>query len=156
MVNVSSPAKMKLNGTRKLLFSDGMKLPLLKTADQIAIVETRNVVEEGVLQSSETRNLSLEIFLNDFLLKLGQSNFHVLGVVIQLLTRSKVRVDFRDYNIRLELGAGEKPMERPQAVAVFDDYILRSQKSDGDKSAELTQKIMVQAPRISLPKARPS
>jgi len=156
MVNVSFAVKMKLNGASKLLFIVWMKVPLLKTADQIAIVETRNMVEEGVLQSSETRSLSLEIFLNDFLLRLGQSNFHVLGVVIQLLTRSKVRVDFRDYNIRLELGAGEKPMERPQAVAVFDDYIAQSQKSDSDKSAELTQKIMVQAPRVSLPKARPS
>ena len=156
MVSVSSAVKMKLNGALKLLLFLKMKVPLLKTADQIAIVETRNVVEEGILQSSETRNLSLEMFLNEFLLKLGQSNFHVLGVVIQLLTRSKVRVDFRDYNIRLELDAEEKPMERPQAAAIFDDYIVRSQKSDGDKSDGLTQKIMVQAPRISLPKARPS
>jgi hypothetical protein len=44
-------------------------------------------------------------------------------------------------------------MERSEAVAVFDDYIKRHKNSDSDRSADVTQKIMVQAPRISLPKA---
>ena len=90
--------------------------------------------------------------IDEFLLKLGQSNAHVLGVVIQLLTRGKVRVDFRDYYIRLELGPGETAMNRSQAVAVFDDYIKRHKNPDGDRSPDVTQKIMVQAPRISLPR----
>ena len=67
MVKISFAVKMKLNRASKLLLTGSMKVPLLKTADQIAIVETSNVVEEGILQSSETRNLSLEIFLNEFL-----------------------------------------------------------------------------------------
>jgi hypothetical protein len=131
-----------------------MKVALPKSATQIAVVETRTIVEGGVIQSSETHELILEAVIEEFLLKLGQSNAHVLGVVIQLLTRSKVRVDFRDYNVRLELGPTEKPMERSQAVAVFDDFIKRHQNNDGGSSAEVTQKIMVQAPRITLPRPR--
>ena len=96
--------------------------------------------------------ISLEIFIDEFLLKLGQSSAHVLGVLIQLLTRGKVRVDFRDYYIRLELGPGETSMKRSEAVAVFDDYIQRHQNPDGDLSADVTQKIMVQAPRSLLPR----
>jgi hypothetical protein len=71
--------------------------------------------------------------------------------VIQLLTRGKVRVDFRDYHVRLELGPGVTAMNRSEAVAVFDDYIKRHKNPDGDRSADVTQKIMVQVPRISLP-----
>jgi hypothetical protein len=44
-------------------------------------------------------------------------------------------------------------MERSQAVAVFDDYIKRRKNSDADRSVDVTQKIMVQAPRVALPRA---
>jgi hypothetical protein len=130
-----------------------MKPLLLRTAIEIRINETRSFIQDGVQQSSEVREIALEAVINEFLLKLGQSSAHVLGVIIQVLTRGKVRVDFRDYNLRLELGPGENAMERSEAVAVFDDYIKRHKNPDTDRSADVTQKIMVQAPRISLPKA---
>ena len=129
-----------------------MKGPLLKLATEVPIIETRSFVQDGVQQSSEVREIALEAVIDEFLLKLGQSNAHVLGVVIQVLTRGKVRVDFRDYHLRLELGPGMNCMERSEAVAVFDDYIKRHKNPDGDRSADVTQKIMVQLPRISLPK----
>ena len=129
-----------------------MKVSPSKTALEITIVETRSFIQDGVQQSSEVREIPLEVSIDEFLLKLGQSNAHVLGVVIQLLTRTKVRVDFRDYTLRLELAAGENPIERSQAVAVFDDYTKRRKNPDGERSADVTQKIMVQAPRVSLPK----
>jgi hypothetical protein len=130
-----------------------MKVPLSRSAIEIPITETRSFIQDGTLQSSEVREIALEVVIDEFLLKLGQSNAHVLGVVIQLLTRGKVRVDFRDYNLRLEMGPGANCMERSEAVAVFDDYIKRHKNPDGDRSADVTQKIMVQAPRVSLPKA---
>jgi hypothetical protein len=128
-----------------------MKPPLPKTALDIALVETRTRMQDGVLLSSETRELFLEAVIQDFQLQLGQTNAHILGVVIQILTRGKVRVDFRDYALRFELGEGQFIVERTQAVAIFDDYIKR-QKNDGLVSSDVTQKIMVQAPRVSLPK----
>jgi hypothetical protein len=121
------------------------------TALDIAVVETRTRMQDGVLLSSETRELFLEAVIQDFQLQLGQTNAHILGVVIQLLTRGKVRVDFRDYAVRFELSEGQFIVERTQAVAIFDDYIKR-QKNDGLVSSDVTQKIMVQAPRVSLPK----
>lgn len=129
-----------------------MKTPLPKTALEIAVVETLSRTQDGVLLSSETREVMLEAVIEDFQLKLGQTNAHVLGVVIQLLTRGKVRVDFRDYALRFELGEGQIIMQRAQAVAVFDDFIKRK-KDDGMASSEVTQKIMVQAPRVVLPRA---
>jgi ribosomal protein S18 acetylase RimI-like enzyme len=128
-----------------------MRPPLPKTALDIAVVETRTRIQDGVLLSSETRELFLEAVIQDFQLQLGQTNAHILGVVIQLLTRGKVRVDFRDYAVRFELSEGQFIVERTQAVAIFDDYIKR-QKNDGLVSSDVTQKIMVQAPRVSLPK----
>ena len=128
-----------------------MSAPLLKTALDISVVETRTRMQDGVLLSSETRELFLEAAIQDFQLQLGQTNAHILGVVIQLLTRGKVRVDFRDYAVRFELSEGQFIVERTQAVAIFDDYIKR-QKNDGLVSSDVTQKIMVQAPRVSLPK----
>ena len=130
-----------------------MKPLLLRTAIEIRINETRSFIQDGVQQSSEVREIALEAVIDEFLLKLGQSNAHVLGVVIQVLTRGKVRVDFRDYHLRLEMAPGVNCMERSEAVAVFDDYIKRHKNPDGDRSADVTQKIMVQAPRVSLPKA---
>ena len=128
-----------------------MSAPLPKNALQIAVVETRTRVQDGLLISSETKELFLEAVIQDFQLQLGQTSAHVLGIVIQLLTRGKVRVDFRDYAVRFELGEGQPVMERTQAVAIFDDYVKR-QKSDGVPSSDVTQKIMVQAPRVSLPR----
>ena len=128
-----------------------MRPPLPKTALDIAVVETRTRIQDGVLLSSETRELFLEAVIQDFQLQLGQTNAHILGIVIQLLTRGKVRVDFRDYAVRFELSEGQFIVERTQAVAIFDDYIKR-QKNDGLVSSDVTQKIMVQAPRVSLPK----
>lgn len=131
-----------------------MKPPLPKMATEIALIETRFVTQEGVVLSHETRELILESVIDEFHLRLGQTNAHILGVVIQLLTRGKVRVEFRDQTIRLELilAQGQSLMERTQAVAVFDDYIKRHKTNHGSLSAEVTQKIMVQAPRVSLPR----
>ena len=128
-----------------------MNRPLPRNALDIAVVQTRTRVQDGVLVSSETKELLLEAVIQDFQLQLGQTSAHVLGIVIQLLTRGKVRVDFRDYAVRFELGEGQSVMERTQAVSIFDDYLKR-QKSDGMAASDVTQKIMVQAPRVLLPR----
>jgi len=130
-----------------------MSASLPKTALDISVVETRTRSQDGVLlsSSSETKELFLEAVIQDCQLQLGQTSAHVLGIVIQLLTRGKVRVDFRDYAVRFELSEGQPVMERTQAVSIFDDLVKR-QKSDGMASSDVTQKIMVQAPRISLPR----
>jgi hypothetical protein len=130
-----------------------MRSALSKSAPEITIIETRSYIQDGLKQSYEVRQIPFEMVLEEFLLKLGQSNAHVLSVSIQLLTRRKVRVDFRDYQIRLELCPGENTMKRSDAVAVFDDYIKRHENTDGDHSADVTQKIMVQMPKISLPRS---
>ena len=129
-----------------------MKSLQQRSATEIPITETRSSVQDGLKLSSEARETTLEAVIDEFLLRLGQSNAHVLGVVIQVLTRGKVRVDFRDYNLRLEMRPGVNCMERSEAVAVFDDYIKRHKNPDASGAADVTQKIIVQAPKVSLPK----
>ena len=73
-----------------------------------------------------------------------------MSLVVQLLTIGKVRLDFRDYTERLELLNLSEIMSRPQAAAVFDHHLASGNKND-DVSL-LTQKIVIQPPRVNLPK----
>jgi len=68
-----------------------------------------------------------------------------LGIVVQLLTSGKVRVDYRDYSERLQLVARGATMDRQEAVDLFVRHIERLQNDE--IPLETTQKIMVQPPQ---------
>lgn len=85
--------------------------------------------------------------IEEFVLKLGYSNAQALSVIVQLLTRGKVRVDFRDYSQRLQLVSQTDIMPRAEAVALFDAYLAEIENRDDSSAMEFTQKIMIQAPR---------
>lgn len=123
-----------------------------KTSREILVEETKTTIANGVRQESGTVRTTLDVKIEEYSLKLGQANAHVLGAVVQLLTRGKVRIDFRDYSERLQLISQSNRMDRTEAVMVFDEHILN--RKDGEESAgmELTQKIMVQPPRVTLPR----
>ena len=53
-------------------------------------------------------SLSLAEKIDEYVVKLGYSSAHTLGVVVQLLTVGKIRLDFREYSERLQL---ENPAE---------------------------------------------
>jgi len=82
--------------------------------------------------------------LNDYLLRLGYTNAHVIGIITQLLTQLKVRVDFRNYVERLELVNLEDRVSSLQAVSLLNDYILELSKGNIPPSSQLTQNITVQ------------
>ena len=68
-------------------------------------------------------------------------------MIVQLLTRGKVRVDFRDYSQRLQLASQSDIMSRSEAVGIFDAYLAELENRDDSGAMEFTQKIMIQAPR---------
>lgn len=123
-----------------------------RNSSDILLEETKTITNNGVSHDAEVTQTNLAQKIDDFMLKLGYSNAHVLGVVIQLLTRGKVRVDFRDYTERIEIVGGMPLMDRSQAVLVFDAHIAKNRKADDSSELDATQKIMVQPPRATLPR----
>ena len=105
----------------------------------LASSEMREVVEPTACTVAEK--------IEEFVLKLGYSNAQALSVIVQLLTRGKVRVDFRDYSQRLQLVSQSDIMPRAEAVALFDAYLAEIENRDDSSAMEFTQKIMIQAPR---------
>lgn len=128
--------------------SPGVNEP--KSAKEIMVKNEVCFTEEGTREATPPKIVTLASKVDEYVLKVGHSNTHVMGVVVQLLTLGKVRLDFRNYTERLELLNLSEIMSRPQAVAVFDSYMSSLRKDDDVSLA--TQKIVIQPPRINLPK----
>jgi hypothetical protein len=87
--------------------------------------------------------------MDEFIFKLGCSSAHTLGVVVQLLTVGKIRLDFREYNERLELENAADVLSRPEAMHLIEAYLaaIRQGEADPTEGLDVTQKIIIQAPR---------
>jgi hypothetical protein len=108
------------------------------------------LINQGIREPVPPKIVSLATKLDEYILKVGHSNTNVMSLVVQLLTIGKVRLDFRDYTERLELLNLSDIMSRPQAAEVFDQHLASGNKND-DVSM-MTQKIVIQPPRMNLPK----
>jgi hypothetical protein len=122
-----------------------------KTSQEIIVRNVTTLLEQGIREASTITDITLASKIDEYILKLGYSNAHVLGVLVQLLTLGKVRVDFRDYSERLQLLDPEDKMSRPEAVALFDDHMNALRGEDEPPNLNTTQKIVIQPPRIQLP-----
>jgi hypothetical protein len=127
------------------------KIQAPKSSQDIIVRNVMTLLEQGIREASTITDITLASKIDEYVLKLGYSNAHVLGVLVQLLTLGKVRVDFRDYSERLQLLDPEDKMSRPEAVALFDDHMNALRGDDDASSLNLTQKIVIQPPRIQLP-----
>ncbi len=127
------------------------KIQAPKSSQDIIIRNVMTLLEQGIREASTITDITLASKIDEFVLKLGYSNAHVLGVLVQLLTLGKVRVDFRDYSERLQLLNPDDKMSRPEAVALFDDHMIALRGDDELSNLNMTQKIVIQAPRIQLP-----
>jgi hypothetical protein len=105
------------------------------------------IVEEW--DSSHGPAIKLGDKIGEYLIRLGDSNSLCLNVVIQLLTRGKVRVDFRDSSERLQLVSDQDLMSRLEAVTVFDHWI--EENLFKSEPPDATQKIVIELPRVKLP-----
>ena len=106
------------------------------------------IVEEW--DSSQGPPIKLSDKIWEYLMRLGDSNSLCLNIVIQLLTRGKVRVDFRDTSERLQLISEQDTTSRAEAVLVFDHWIAENRiKSE---PPEQTQRIIIETPKVKLPR----
>lgn len=107
-------------------------------------------IEDGLLSGiATTAEVTLGEKLSDYLLRLGYSSAHITGIIVQLLTKAKVRVDFREYTERLELINPADQLTSTQAMTLLEDFIAEiSTPEDSDrKTASSTQRIVVQLPK---------
>jgi len=119
---------------------------------EIAIKETKLFNEGGAMQSTGNLIKPLGEKLDEYMLKLGYSNSQALGILVQILTQGKVRVDFRDFNERLELVDESDLCDRVQAVSLFEEHLLSKQSGENlDDQDNPTQRVIVQTPRPSPP-----
>lgn len=119
-----------------------------KSPQEILIHESRNNIELGVSTKDGDREMNLAEKLEEYVLRLGYSNAHVLSILVQLLTQGKIKVEFRTYIERLELVDIKDRVSRAQAVALIDTYINQLQgKNKQDDTMNVTQRIIIQPPR---------
>ena len=116
-------------------------------ADEIKVRCREEIFSDGLVRRSlvPERTVPLGHLLDEYLLKLGHSNDHVLAIVLRLLTHGKVRVEFRHCRDRLELADKTQIMTRPNAIQLFDEYLGRVREETKDPNyANMTQRIVVQ------------
>ena len=121
-----------------------------KHPKEIAIRIIDRSVEDGILSGiATTAEVRLSDKLNDYLTRLGYSGAHITGVVVQLLTQGKVRVDFGQHAERIELVHTADLLTSTQAMSLLDDYINETAKATdtGRDGNVKTQRIVVQSRR---------
>ncbi len=119
-----------------------------KPLSEIKIKETRTSTARETTGEVTGSVTFLSDKIDDYIFKLGCSSAHTIGVITQLLHVGKIRLDFRDYNERLQLMDPADAMSRADAISSTETY-LASMKRDGDthNDLDLTQKVIIQAPK---------
>lgn len=122
-----------------------------KSLSDIKIKQTRTSTATGSVGDVTDSILTLSEKVDEFIVKFGYSSAHTLGIITQLLNVGKIRVDFRDFNERLQLLKATDTMPRAEAMMLTETYIASIlTKDDAQDGLELTQKVIVQAPKRSL------
>jgi hypothetical protein len=127
-----------------------MKVPYPKHPRDIQVRIIHQTVEDGLLSAIKTNaEVALSEKMNDYLLRLGYSSTHIMGIIAQLMTKTKVRVDFRNYTERLELVNPSDKLTSPEAMSLLEDYIAEtSTREESSDTSKQTQKIIVQQPKF--------
>ena len=119
-----------------------------KTPQQIKIRVTNRDIDAGMagaVQMEETT--SLAELISRYLIRLGFDSAFTSGIIVQLLTKGKVRVDFSKVMERLELINRNDCMAAPQAMELFEDYVTSMRSKEDLTQKGKTIRIVVQNPR---------
>ena len=127
-----------------------MSPPPVNSASQITIKESKIPNHPSASNPGGDLYKTLSDKIEEYILKLGYSNSQTLGIVVQVLTQGKVRVDFRDHTERLQLFEEGVLFSRTEAVDIFDKHIVNMKKpvSAEASASNMTQRIVIQAPRL--------
>ncbi len=116
---------------------------------QIRIRQTRTSTVVGQVREITESSLSLGEKMDEYVFKLGCTSAHTLGVIVQLLTVGKIRLEFREYNERLQLESAGDVLARAEAMQLTETYLAAMRPADASPFGELdvTQKVIIQAPK---------
>ncbi len=117
-----------------------------KQADQIVIKVTIQQMDNGNPDGEPVqKEMPLHRKILEYLMQLGYNSAHVYNLIATLLTKGKLRIEFRNYTERLELTDPDDKLEKAQAMALIDDFLEKNKAQDSD--FDRTQRIVIQAPK---------
>ena len=85
--------------------------------------------------------------ISRYLIHLGFEGAFTSSIIVQLLTKGKVRVDFSKVAERLELMRSDDCMTPTQAMALYENYVSSMRSKDEPAEKGKTVRIVVQKPR---------
>ncbi len=133
----------------------------MKSAQDIQLLVTRENLDPAVPADKKVEILQFALSdkLDDLLLRVGYSNAQVLNMTLQLMTVGKIRVEFDNFNERMELVHRETDlMSRADAITMFDAHLSELQGAQTAAAPEAigaTQKIVI-TPRQKPAPAQPA
>jgi hypothetical protein len=105
----------------------------------------RREIEDGLITGLPNITSSpLSDKMIEYLVALGFGNAHMAGITTELMTRGKVRVDFRLFVERLELVFDEDRLTLIQAVSLLGDYIAELSKGRNIPVHRKTQNVIIE------------
>ena len=108
---------------------------------RIMVLEQQFTDESGLTVRTSTREMSLFEKIDDYLLRFGGSNSHVIGIFMGLLVDGKIRVGFRHNSERLSLVDPSSKKTPEVAMQLIDAHLRQCEASNTPDSR--TQKIVL-------------
>jgi CheY-like chemotaxis protein len=107
----------------------------------ILLLEQQYAEDCGLTVRISSREISLFEKIDDYLLRFGGSNSHVVGIFMGLLVDGKVRVAFRDKSERLSLVEASDKKTGEAAIQLIDAYLKQAEAAAEPDTR--TQKIIL-------------
>jgi AmiR/NasT family two-component response regulator len=98
-------------------------------AKPIVLLEQQFADESGLMVRTSSREISLFEKIDDYLLRFGGGNSHVVGIFMGLLVDGKIRVALRDKSERLSLASLSDKKTPEAAIRIIDSYLRQSESS---------------------------
>ena len=119
-----------------------------KSPKDILVRVVNREIQEGLAGAvNDKRDFTLHELLSTLMVKLGIENAIASGIIVQLMTHGKVRVDFSSLSQRIELIRDEDQLTAPQAMALFEDFAASVKRPEDKHEKHQTSRIVVQKPR---------
>jgi hypothetical protein len=116
------------------------------TASSIQIRQIRAFDQAGRSQHMAEEIISLAQKLDECVSRMGCSSVHTLQMAVQLLTKGKVRLQYRASHERLQLLKSSARLARPDAIAIVENYLAaKPQRHPVDPFNEPTAAIILEA-----------
>ena len=101
-----------------------------KQPPELELISIRQNASPDRTPAEPPQSICLQDKIDEYIEKIGADSPHLFGIIIQLLSHGKVRVDFRYYSERLELKNIEDRLPRAQAIEWMDSYLYRQSREE--------------------------